>query len=92
MKLKGFKLKVAYAKALIAKVERDLGHKLTDHKIDLLCDNGVCDTWEKATWVMAEVDPVYTMRFMAHTFRETRCALPVSLAENIGSNFTYPNS
>lgn len=61
---KGFALKVAYAKALIARVEKSLGHTLTSHKIDLLCDNDVCATWEQAVRVMYEIDPVYAAPYL----------------------------
>lgn len=53
---KGFLLKVRYAEALIARVERDLGYKLTHNRMDLLLDNDVCSTVEQARAVMRRVD------------------------------------
>jgi hypothetical protein len=49
---KGFALKIAYAAALIARVEHDLGYKLVHNKIDLLLDNEVASSVEQARAIL----------------------------------------
>lgn len=51
--------KVAKARELIARCEADLGHKLDNHLIDLLCDNDIDDTLEECRDIIRVIRPEY---------------------------------
>lgn len=64
---KGFALQVAHARALTARVEKQMGCPIKESLfgwIDLLCDNSIGRDWDQAVRIINEIDPTYAAPYM----------------------------